>query len=311
MMDPAVAEQRLEEWRESLNPVVERLAFFVPADFPFNYSAASLDLLERVVLERFPPGLTPAPDGGFVESVMGYLGEALLRVGGGGWEWDTDPGSATFDQPAIHPDPALDRPALAPLRLVPQAVRSRTGSEFSGAYSALGAAVAEYRKTHPSWSPTKEHSPGIDEIDVPQGEWLSRWLAERSAAFPKWVASFGGDPAAWDFSVDTYDLLEDVVLGRLSAVEHLTRPEDDDFVQSAVWYLGEIPRRTRAGVEWRYNPAVPGSTNYAESPSNPWVGRPYVAQRPDGDSAVPIYELEYLVRTRERGCLRQRFASFR
>jgi hypothetical protein len=229
----------------------------------------------------------------------------------GCWEWDTDPGSTTFDQPVIHPDTALDRPAVAPLRLVAQAVRSRTGREFSGEHATLDAAAAEYRKTHPSWSPVKEHTHGLDEIDAPRHEWLSRWLAERSAAFPKWVASFGGDPATWDFSVDTYDLLEDLVLHRLSAVEDVTRPERDNFVQGAIWYLGEIPRRTRASVDWRYNPAVPGSTNYAESPSNPWVGRPYVTQQPDGDSAVPVAELKHVIRAREPGYLRQRFASFR
>lgn len=312
MADPELAEQRLEEWRESLNPVLERLrAFELSADFPFNYSAESLDRLETVLLERFPADAAPARDVGFVESVMGYLGEALLRAGGGRWAWDRDPASPSYDQPVIHPDEALGRAALAPLQLVINAVRSRTGAAFSDSHAALTAAVAEHRKWQPSWSPTKEHTPGVDELDVPPTQWLTHWLAEREAMFPKWVAGFGGDPVAWDFSTDGYDALETLVRQRLSSVDNFTAPEHDEFVQGAIWYLGEIARRTRTGVVWKYNPAVPGSTNRAESLANPWVGRPYVDQRPDGDAAVPLFALMDAVEDGEPGSLRARFASFR
>lgn len=307
MAETESMEERLEEWRETLHLVFMRLREVeLPADFPFDCSAESLDRLETILLDRFPSGNPPPADTGFVDSVMGYLGEALMRIAGGHWDWDGDPASDTYDLPLACLDEALRLPPISPLRLVIEALRARTGRVFSRAHAELRTAVTDRQKQHPTWEPTKEHTLGVDVIDarhLPQHEWLVRWLAEREAAFDKWAADTGVDPDTWDFSTDSYDALEALVRQRLPTVDDFNKPEHQDFVQGAVWYLGEIPRRNCNNVVWRYHSAEPGSTGM-------YTGRPFVGQEPDGDLAVPIFSLQNAVEDNERGSLRKRFASF-
>ena len=85
-------------------------------------------------------------------------------------------------------------------------------------------------------------------------KYLQRWLSEREAQFPAWVRDYGGDgaEAVWDFSPDSLDALEDLVIERGSPPEQLLEDEQNaPFVDGALWYLGEVLRRTRP-LPWGY-----------------------------------------------------------
>src|SRR6266542_3512631 len=90
-----------------MQPRLARLEAFEVPGFPLDYSRESLDLLEAEVLDRYPFDDRPGSRAGFTEAAMGYLGEALLNVAGGHWEWDEG-----NDMPVAHFDPELH---LAPI----------------------------------------------------------------------------------------------------------------------------------------------------------------------------------------------------
>ena len=82
-------------------------------------------------------------------------------------------------------------------------------------------------------------------------EYLRCWLAERGAQFPVWAAHYGGG-AVWDFSPESLDALEELVIEKASAPEQLLDDERNaPFVDGAVWYLGEVLRRGRS-LPWEY-----------------------------------------------------------
>ncbi|WP_327070541.1 hypothetical protein [Kitasatospora sp. NBC_01302] len=311
-----MADDQLDDWLESLNPVLERLGWFLPSGFVQDFSPGSLDGLEAVLLANVPPGGAPPTDSGLVDSALGYLGEALLRVGGGHWAWDHDPDSPDHDLPLVCPDPALGLPPVSPMELLRRARRSGGSGELRRAHAALAAAVADHQAAHPGWRPTKRHTPGVDEADPAteaQDPWLTGWLAQRAAAFADWAADCGGS-AAWDFSRDSIDALEQLLLGRIATAEAFEAPEQREFVAGAAWYLGEAVRRSAGGVRWQYRPVPPGYPDaraYFEATNDAWAGAPYLAQYPDGDSADPRSSLHLAVVRREPGRLRRRFDAFR
>ncbi|MGH3647518.1 MAG: hypothetical protein ACRDTM_10130 [Micromonosporaceae bacterium] len=240
--------------------------------------------MEEVLLERFGPGVAPARDTGFTDSVMGYVDETLIRLAGGGWGWQTDPGEYA-DTPLVHPDDALELPPISPLRLMVQAVRARTGKEFSAAYQRLREAVARHQERDPSWSPVNAQA------DRPRHEWLVNWLATREAGFAGWVTESGREADTWDFSEDSLDALESLVRQRIPTLEAIDEPANTDFVQGAVWYFGEVAVRHK-GATWWYVPDDADSGGY-EASGNPWVGEPYVMQPgDDGHVGMPVAELE-------------------
>ncbi|MCA1709224.1 MAG: hypothetical protein LC808_40460, partial [Actinobacteria bacterium] len=83
----------------------------------------------------------------------------------------------------------------------------------------------------------------------------------------------------------------------------LHNPANADFVNGAVWYLGEV-MRTAKGGEWHYRSPTSGSRG-------PDVGRPYVQQPTEhGSTTAPILALKNLVDRRPPGYLRKRYADF-
>ncbi len=115
-----------------------------PGDFPFDYTVESLDPLEFALLSR--GGLLDCEDP-FVIGLQAYLGETLMRVGGGQWAVDLDP--------AVRFDPALGLPALTPMDLLHRAVERRTGHEFERAAAEVVRAVAARQARDPGFEPTR------------------------------------------------------------------------------------------------------------------------------------------------------------
>jgi hypothetical protein len=286
----------IEEWVESMEPRLARLEeLYLPEDFDADFSGDSLAALEAVLVLHLRDGhdLLAADGRGLVESAAGYIGEALLRVAGGSWKWD--------DQPIVCPDPETGLDPVAPALLVADCVRDRTGNILRAVYSTFEQAVAARVAQDPSWSPTKEWTPGVDSHIVPVASpFLTNWLTKRAAAFPGWIAGYGNGEE-WDFSVKSLDTLETVTRRRLSAIDDFNKPEHRDFLDGACWYFGEIARRVH-GAFWNYNGGEP-------DPEDPWVGFPYVwrdVNPPHG--SVPFYVLQ--VAMVERGFLRVELARF-
>jgi hypothetical protein len=291
---PETPDERLETWCAELDPVLARLqAFELPADFPFDFTPASLARLEAIALDRFPRGTAPAtPAGSFLESATAYIGEALLRAGGGDWDWDDE-----SDLPVVRLDDILELPPISPLRLLTGAMGRRTGNELTEAYARVAVAIDR----HPGWTPPKEPEPA----PLP---WLENWLAERERAFPDWAADAGG---GWDFSPTSLDALEALIRRRLPTEGAFDDAANHDFVEGAVWYFGEVARRHKPAARWQYNRAEPGSSDVRLSPElNPWVGRPFIEQTtPDGNATVPIFDLQFAVAEGTPGYLTERLET--
>lgn len=301
----AGGDDRLDDWVQGISPVLGHLeAFELPRGFPFDFSPVSLERLEGILLEQYarPDDVSEDDEQGLVEGVVAYVGEALLRVGGGSWAWQEDPDVALSGLPVVRPAEELGVAPISPLRLLVESVGSRGGREFIHTHAALAKAVDEYRAEHPSWTPSKQPTPGLDPIQPGPSEFLTAWLAERERSFPRWISAYAG-AGTWDFSPETLDALEALVRRVVPTEKDLYDPAYRDFVDGVAWYLGEVMRRAKGG-EWYYQDGEP-------DPYVPEIGRPYV-QQPSrhGHSTVPILHLESMVNTPAVGYLRGRYAQF-
>ncbi|WP_031066398.1 hypothetical protein [Streptomyces sp. NRRL WC-3742] len=285
-MDP------LQEWLEGMHPRVTGLVDHELAQGALpDYSAASLARLEAEVLARSARNTRSAPTAEFLERVAAFLGEALLTLAGGHWEWD-DQG----DGPVVAPDAALGLAPLSPARIVGRAQESGDGGEFGRAYRSLEAAIAERRAAVPGWEPVKELTPGLDRDLTLYGEdFLAHWLPERAAQHHAWLATYTRRPERWDFSPDSLGELEETLRELVACSEELaSHPE---FTDGAVWYLGEVIRPAMR-ARWNYYPGDPAE--------NMFLGRPFLDQfLPDGRTAVPFLILQIALNDRAPGMLRR------
>jgi hypothetical protein len=306
--DSVSPDDRLGEWREEMHPVLTRLqAFELPPDFPFDFSAASLAQLETITCDRIAVPVLVSRDvmGDFLESAMAYVGEALLRAGGGGWDWDADE-----DLPVVRPDAALRRPPITPLHLLGEALRRRTGTVLTDVHAELAAVVTDHQRRHPDWAPVKEVTPGVDDQEDETRPWLVTWLRRQEQAFPAWTAASGKPPDLWDFSVASLVTLEEVVRRRLPTEDAFDHPANRDFVDGAVWYFGDVIRRHKPAARWQYFPVEPEDSGALAPDQNPWVGRPFIEQTTrDGNATVPIFDLRHAVQKGTPGDLAGRLAT--
>jgi hypothetical protein len=297
----------VEEWLARLPVRLHFLEEFQTRDeVDLDFSADSLDGLEEYVLARFEtPDEVPDDEDGewLVEGVAAYVGEAMLRLAGGGWRPAADPGRAPGQVPLIRADEALGLPPVSPADLVLAAIRGHDGGEFRRAYTSWERAVQVYRAAHPSWTPTKEPTPGVDPVRPEESEiqYLTTWLAEREQAFPDWVAQYGPG-TGWDFSARSLDDLGSLVLRLTPTVAALDDPANRGFVDGAAWYAGEALRRVKGG-RWRYR--------HGDPELNLFAGHPYVEQLgEDGATGVPRRALQALVERQDPHHLLHRYEAF-
>jgi hypothetical protein len=123
----------LDEWLAGVHPRLGGLERVLDIDF----SRRSLVDLERIAGENDDN-----------DAFAAYLGETLLRVGGGRW---TDVEGAF----AVTADPAL---RLAPA--VPAELIDEPGLP-TGTYDEWAAAAAAHRASDPGWAPAMEPTPGF------------------------------------------------------------------------------------------------------------------------------------------------------
>lgn len=82
---------------------------------------------------------------------------------------------------------------------------------------------------------------------------LLEWLTERQAAFPHWAENTGGADR-FDFTPASLDVLDGLIRETFDSSEDIdSRRRRDDFVQGAVWYVGEMMCREH-GMVWKYTP---------------------------------------------------------
>jgi len=208
----------LDVWVQGVQPRLAALEASITVDF------------SRDSLVRLPPA-----NGN--DAYAAYLGETLLRVGGGQW-------AEVGGEPGVTADPALGLPPVVPRELVddPDAA--------TRAYDEWAAAVAAKTAAEPGWRPTMVPTPGFADAAVTGTPEFDRWLAAQEADFPAWVKRWAPD-VSWDFSAESLDRLA-AVLGRLVPNPDVVRdPAAGDPVDGALWYLGETCRRAGDG-QWSW-----------------------------------------------------------
>lgn len=296
-MDEADDSEALASWIDEVPALVMRLeTWHTPDHFSPDLSVGSLQVLEEALVFTYEPGRTDDSQD-FLQGAMAYLGEALMHIGGGQWGLSGD------GHPVVVPDPELRVDALDLLHLVITAQERNDCAVFEEAAGRLRSAVTARREKAPGWKPVKEATPGLDPWEPEESHpWLAQWLDARRAGFDDWIAEAGIGAALWDFSPGSLDVLGRLLLSRFKAREELEAREDDSFVQGAVWYVGEVAVRHRAGV-WEYR--RPGEDT---SPDDPYAGRPFVNQPTlrDGGADVPMDSLMVALDDEDETALRER-----
>ncbi|MFG2828557.1 hypothetical protein ACGFWI_14040 [Streptomyces sp. NPDC048434] len=116
---------------------------------------------------------------------------------------------------------------------------------------------------------------------------LLAWLNERAATFERWSQSTG-IVEDLDFSDASLETLEDLVRSRYETHEQVSEARTGEFIQGAVWYIGELLRQ-RFGMVWGYEPCRPveGTSPALFTEPGEWVTEtPFVvapAKLPDHD----------------------------
>ncbi|GIE78318.1 hypothetical protein Aph02nite_42680 [Actinoplanes philippinensis] len=244
------------DWVQAVHPRLGNLEDYqdLPEDVRLDFSPASLDALEPLLAAR-------DGDETFADGARAYIGETLMRIGGGRWVvTDDNPAAVRFDDALGLPDLML-----APL---PHAGLRATARR-------VAAAVAERQRTDPGWTPAKQATPGLEKAPEPASPELAGWLDAQSAAFAEWSRGRVGN---WDFSADSLDALE--AIARAGEVPAAV----------AEWYLGETLVR-RGGGAWTFMAGPPVRGNI-------FRGNRYVRKAPPRTgTVVPVVRLAALERT--------------
>ncbi|MDM4139008.1 hypothetical protein [Mycobacterium sp. FLAC0960] len=234
-----------------------------------DYSEASLSAVEAAARDRLgdPAEALDGEHQSFTAGVVAYVGEALMRVGGGRWDWvaEAPAGVAVADAvlaqrlaehrwridsagepdaagfPIVRPDAGSGLEALSPTHLLLQALASDESAVLSVVHQRWERAVKSHAATNPDWSPVKERTLADGLFNAPPPSTvLDEWLARREQSFPDWAAENGGD---WDYSPDSINRLTELVSRRTPTVAAIRDPRNAEFVDGASYYLGEILRR--------------------------------------------------------------------
>jgi hypothetical protein len=258
----------LDWWLDRVNLLIDMMGDVdLGGAIALDYAAASLSALENAVRDRLADPAEALYDDqqSFTASVAAYLGEALMRVGGGRWDWVADADVTVSDPllrqrltehrwhidsagepdvggfPIIRPDPATGLEVLSPTHLLLEALQSDGGAVWLNAYEHWKQVVQDYAAAHSGRMPFKEHTLADGFFTAPPpSAVLDDWLARMEQRFPDWAATTGGD---WDHSPDSINRLVALVLRVTPTAEALQDPANMDFVEGASYYLGEVLRR--------------------------------------------------------------------
>ncbi|WP_280311175.1 hypothetical protein [Nocardia abscessus] len=275
----------MADWVDDVHIRIDVLADILDEEAHLTFSAESLAEVEAAAMARFT-GELPQP---FLDNAAAYVGEMLLQAAGGSWSED--------EPPVVRADEALSLGEVSPWELLYSAAQHRTG-EVTSTYRMWKAAADQYAHDHPGWEPAKTPTPGLDITWPEPTEFLKCWLAERTRAFPDWVARFGAD-GTWDFSPASIGTLTDAVLRNTPTVDSFHAPDNAEFVDGAAWYWGEVLRRATHGT-WGHEP---GERN----DRSPTTGYCWVRKPRSTVPHTPELGLVYMVELGDRDLLRRLF----
>ncbi|WP_157172354.1 hypothetical protein [Nocardia pneumoniae] len=138
MIDETPLALRYSEWVDNFGLRIDRLKANLPEDVRLDSSSASLGRLEAEVLRRFGEvSQLSAPEAQpFLEGVVAYVGDMLIRVGGGGWSGDNYRDVPLLEMIGIQPNEDYDLEKVEPMDLLRAVVRERDGDLFMWLYHA-------------------------------------------------------------------------------------------------------------------------------------------------------------------------------
>lgn len=282
----------LEWWLDRINLLIDMMGDVdLDGEIELDYSAASLSALEDAARDRLadPAEALYDDEQAFTAGAVGYLGEALMRVGGGRWEWvaETPADAGVADRllrqrlsehrwridsagepdaggfPVIRPDPATGLEVLSPTHLLLEAIATDEAAVLAAVYQRWEQAANVHAAAHPGWSPDKEITLADRVFSVPPpSAILDDWLARQQHRFRDWAASTGEN---LDFSPESIDRLTARVAEVTPTVAALRDPANADFVEGAAYYLGEMLRHATP-CRWVYrefrDPGDPITANF-------------------------------------------------
>ncbi|WP_142277610.1 hypothetical protein, partial [Mycobacterium timonense] len=260
-------------------------------DTALDYSTASLEAVEAFTVTSTDTN-DAAQVGTLRDAVVAYVGECLLRTGGGRWIWDIHPEHLTSGFPVV--ERSVTR--VSPAHLIEFAQARRDGQTFARIHRAWMADAEGRRRRGDQHSLQRELTPGLDYTPEPSP--AEQWASGQRNRFLEWVARYGAGHQ-WDFSADSLDVIARIILEHCPAGSSvLHAPPGEDFVDGVLWYLGETLHRAKPS-RWSF------SANVANIGGSPRAGLQISANLPydvyaigDPMAVYLVQELDLVVRPR-------------
>ncbi|MEE2853092.1 MAG: hypothetical protein VX424_10630 [Actinomycetota bacterium] len=304
------------DWDSGIAPAVGGLQDNATArGLQLDYSIESLRAVESVIRTLFdePEYVLHAEERPLVQALMAYVGLSLIRLTGGRWDWDDEPGFAQRARPALA-DAPLAEAVATPIWTWPDAEDAAPGIPVAVPGDGLGlepvsplhlllATVADrpeddsgpVARTYSAWrakvsTAPKPGVPGIDIFDSPTASTeLDSWLTARQQEFAGWASRY---PGTWDYSPDSIDAVTELAFKLTPTTDEFNDPANADFVEGASWYVGEVLLRS-VGVRWAHRPHM------AARDGAPAVAGYQVQTSDDSDTASPFRLLRLSLTTKE------------
>lgn len=237
-----------DQWIGNISGFLAALAAQLP-HITLDYSTASLQAVETFAVDN-----QVAIDDTIRSAIVAYLGECLLRSGGGKWIWDEHPEHLTNGYPVV----LRSTIAASPAHLLEYARARQDGTTFARIHRAWLADAKERRERGPEHIVHRQPTPGLDPV-ADTSNFADQWASNHQARFPDWIARYGTG-RRWDFSADSLDDLAQVILEHCPAgVALLDAPVAEDFINGVVWYFGETLWRAKPS-SWQFHEDIPAIT---------------------------------------------------
>jgi hypothetical protein len=317
----------IDEWVNRSRLVIDFMAHFDLGDaLDLDYSVESLRGLATALPEYFadPAEALYLDEQPRVEGVVAYVGECLLRLTRGDWDWDDTPAFAERGRPSlatddlvarlegyrwrfedveahgvplVHAAAALGLEAISPLHLLLAQLGHQPPAEAGPLVSTFEQwqrKVAAHSASHPEWAtvlvPTLTDGMPI----MPASPVLDQWLAQQARDFPRWVSTYGG---TWDYTPQTVDNLAALVYRATPTLEAFEDPANADFAEGASWYFGEMLCRADP-ARWMYRA-------HQRKPGDPRAVCFTIQTNDNGDFTTPFMRIANMLVHDDPGRLRR------
>ncbi|MFJ8674313.1 hypothetical protein [Streptomyces sp. NPDC093589] len=212
----------------------------------WDFTPASLEPLEDLLRQTITreEDIDEQRRGTFLQGAVWYLGEVACRSAGVVWRYEPfasvgSPLPPLFAE--VRAAGTIDTPCVGP-----------TGEHTDDRLYVMGAIYQLFMEHDEFGDPIEERLSGVV-YDCVRYQQLADWLEARAAGFEEWSQETG-QAKSWDFTPQSLDALEELVRGRYGSEEDINAERDGLFVQGAVWYLGEVIRRSTQETSWGYDP---------------------------------------------------------